>query len=263
MVKFKLHSFYPPGNNAQSLNALYNFPQNSHFSNQTMLKAFPYQASPRFGHAAIDYNQKLYIWGGHTQKLPFSPATKLTSCVDVYDLQTCTWKEEMCSGHAPLCHDGCAYVRDGDLLFVFGGWNGDMFYNSLHQLNLRKLEWKDVKLSKSGNVPSRKARAGMVKCSENLILFGGFGAIAIAQDPSLPQQKSIHEIEGLTNELHLFNISSCKYCLMSSNVLSSAVRIFNVASHLLLKIVIKPNQLLHAIHLLVSADPFSYFRHQS
>lgn len=184
-----------------------------------MLPAFPYQAVPRFGHVAIDYNQKVYLWGGHTQKLPYSTNTaKVVPSVDVFDHLTGTWKKEMCTGQPPPHLDGCAYIKDGDVLYVFGGWNGDLFYNCLHQLNLWRLEWKDVKLSKGGCIPSRKARAGMAKCGENLILFGGFGAIA---DPSTSQQKSAHEIEGLTNELHLFSIPNCKFhliCyLLSSN----------------------------------------------
>lgn len=176
-----------------------------------MFQAFPYQAPPRFGHIAVGNHQKVYLWGGHAQKLTFSPNTKAaTQSVDVYDLQTSTWKKEGCAGTVPLGPDGCAYAQDGDLLYVFGGWDGDQFYNTLHQLNLLTLEWREVR-HKGGSAPSRKARAGMTKCGESLVLFGGFGTIATAQDPALPQQRRAHEIEEMTNELHLFSLSNCKH----------------------------------------------------
>eukprot|EP00731_Ephydatia_muelleri_P029648 Em0021g171a len=173
-----------------------------------MFQAFPYQAPPRFGHIAVGNHQKVYLWGGHAQKLTFSPNTKAaTQSVDVYDLQTSTWKKEGCAGTVPLGPDGCAYAQDGDLLYVYGGWDGDQFYNTLHQLNLLTLEWREVR-HKGGSAPSRKARAGMTKCGESLVLFGGFGIIATAQDPALPQQRRAHEIEEMTNELHLFSLSN-------------------------------------------------------
>ena len=175
-----------------------------------MFQALPYQAPPKLGHIAVGNHQKVYLWGGHAQKLPFvTNAKAATQSVDVYDLMNHSWKKESCSGPAPLGPDGCACILDGDLLHVFGGWDGDQFYNTLHQLNLSTLEWREVR-HKGDSTPSRKARAGMTKCGKSLLLFGGFGAIATAQDHTLPQQRRAHEIEGMTNELHLFSLSNCK-----------------------------------------------------
>lgn len=169
-----------------------------------MQQSFPYQASPRFGHVAVDHDQKVYFWGGHTQTLPSAANNKGVFSMDVYDLLTCTWKRELCTGPAPLGLDGCSYIKNGDVLYVYGGWNGDMFFRTLHQLDLWKLEWKEVRTNGSC-APSRKARAGMAKWDGNLILFGGFGAIAN------PLEKG-PEMEGMTNELHLFNMSNSTWC---------------------------------------------------
>ena len=86
---------------------------------------------------------------------------------------------------------------------MFGGFDGSVDLNSLHQLDTQSWTWSE--LTKSG--PMRKAGCGMIAFDRNLLLFGGYG---LPSGPTQPGAKFINDSKytyhrGWTNELHLFD----------------------------------------------------------
>ena len=71
-----------------------------------LLSAERYEPPPRLGHATASVGHKVYLWGGWQKGLPSehtSPEkTRMTSVVNVFDLQTGEWDELPTSGTPPL-----------------------------------------------------------------------------------------------------------------------------------------------------------------
>lgn len=77
----------------------------------------------------------------------------------------------------------------GTSLYSFGGYDGKAYSNSLYQLDLHTLEWKELVVRNPSSGPQRKCGSRMVSYGDNqLIVFAGKGD------------------SGFTNEVHIFNI---------------------------------------------------------
>lgn len=100
----------------------------------------------------------------------FSESTnELASYVHSFDLSQRCWAKQPCSGPLPLGLCGAACASAGHLLYVYGGFDGSEYHDSLHQLDTKSLKW--TQLSSSG--PMKKDACGMVVYGRKLILFGG------------------------------------------------------------------------------------------
>ena len=128
--------------------------------------------------------------------LTLSP--QLACSVEVFDPRTETWVTNTTRGtppkglynsayalhgqsiHLPVC-TVCVRVcfyHTGSMLYVYGGWDGQKAYNSLHQLNLANFEWSEVKVENPDQAPTEMSGCGLVAYgNRKLVLFGGYGVI--------------------------------------------------------------------------------------
>ena len=163
-------------------------------------------------------------WGGMQSTLPevhtSEQKTRLTSLIEVFDLETGRWSQESTVGPPPLGvrgHAGAVIETD---VFNFGGFCGHDWcrHNSLHCLDTINHVWRLVEPSNPSRAPMRKSRCGMVSFSENgqnlLFVFGGTGLLGSANQEKatyIPWKKNPDW--GWTNEVHIFNFATglCRY----------------------------------------------------
>ena len=107
-------------------------------------------------------------------------------------------------GAPPQGFVACAYTLIGSVLYIFGGSDGQSYYNDIYQIQLNKiLEWKKCNVRNPKEAPMKKRSTGMVARktkdgSDELVVFGGYGAPRADTQPG----STIHR----TNEIHTFNI---------------------------------------------------------
>ena len=107
-------------------------------------------------------------------------------------------------GAPPQGFVACAYTLIGSVLYVFGGSDGQSYYNDIYQIQLDKiLEWKKCNVRNPNKAPMKKRSTGMVARktkggSYELVVFGGYGAPRTDTQPG----STIHR----TNEIHTYNI---------------------------------------------------------
>ena len=145
-----------------------------------------YEPLSRWGHAAVAVGSKLHMWRGWS----FHKNIKeLASTVEQFDVTTEQWEQKSVYSTPPpgLCNTANAIV--GTSLYSFGGYDGKYYSNSLHQLDLHTLQWKDLVIQNPSSGPQRKVGSRMVSYGYNqLIIFAGKGD------------------SGCTNEVHIFKL---------------------------------------------------------
>ena len=178
-----------------------------------------YQPTPRWGHSAASINGKLYIWGGCMENLPkvhsSTEKTQMLSAVEVFDPQTLLWERKPTTGNPPLGTYWNAYTTQGKYLYTFGGYcgHGKCYHNSVHQLDVNNLQWRERVAVNPGDAPMKKWQCGMVSCSlgedeDYLCVFGGWGILS--QTHKNMKHEFVADRANLgcvwSNELHLFNL---------------------------------------------------------
>ena len=167
-----------------------------------------YEPLSRWGHAAVAAGSKLHVWRGWT-----GSARKLkavASTVEQFDVTTEQWKQKSIYNTPPpgLCNTANTVV--GTSLYSFGGYDGRNPSNSLHQLDLHTLEWKDVVVQNPSSGPQKKFGCRMVSYRDNqLIIFAGS-----MEDPRC------------TNEVHVFNLNKGEPSWSQNNDMSYPESLF-------------------------------------
>lgn len=160
-----------------------------------------YHPQSRYGHVAIGYKHKVFVWGGRTKTCSPSDKSKL----DSFDLRTELWVQLDVIGNPPRGLIHCASASEGPSAYVYGGGDGEMDHDTLHRLHLDELAWTRVPCEGT-NSPGRKNGARMVLWNERLVLFGGYGDLPPSTDQPVVDDASKNR--GLNNELHLCTISA-------------------------------------------------------
>ena len=159
--------------------------------------------SPRFGHVSAVVGGKLYVWGGHTKDFT-ERKRELASTVHCYDSLLETWTANTCSGDPPpgLYLGACATA--GHHVYVYGGYDGVSYHNSLHQLDTRTLTWREL-----SRAHTKKIGCRMVAHDKKLILFGGRGIPSGLTQPGAEFVVGERHSDGrgLTNELYTFDLT--------------------------------------------------------
>lgn len=158
------------------------------------------EPSPRYLHSAVQVQENTYLWGGLTQEISDSSRRE----VNIFDSHTEIWKEQSTTGVPPLGrYYGSSAMVCGDL-YYFGGRDGKNFYNSVHKLELKTLEWKEIVKSNPASGPG----CGMVAYQQQLAVIGGCIRV-----PKAPLQSGAEFIVsdiypwcGYTNQFHLLSI---------------------------------------------------------
>ncbi|XP_018336190.1 kelch domain-containing protein 3-like [Agrilus planipennis] len=90
----------------------------------------------RYGHTAVVYKDKVYIWGGRNDR---------SSCSNLFCFNTTwhCWTATKTSGDIPLARDGHTAVVWKNYMYIFGGFEeeSDSFTNAVFSLNLETMRW--------------------------------------------------------------------------------------------------------------------------
>lgn len=92
---------------------------------------------------------------------------------------------------------------------MYGGWDGQCAYDTLHELNLTTMTWKELIASNPSENPMKMSGCAMVPYGDHkLVLFGGYGAPSESQQPGSTffRRHGISDKKGWTNELRVFDL---------------------------------------------------------
>ncbi|KAJ9595231.1 hypothetical protein L9F63_013468 [Diploptera punctata] len=129
------------------------------------ISCVPYQ---RYGHTAVAYGDKIYIWGGRNDEA----ACNILFCFDTNTLQ---WSCPNVSGMVPGARDGHSACIISGCMYVFGGFEEeiDRFSQDVHVLNFRTMHWSYV--CTLGEPPSYRDFHSATALGDRMYIFGGRG----------------------------------------------------------------------------------------
>ena len=123
--------------------------------------------SPRYGHTAVLAGSRIIVFGGKGQK------GNIFRDLHALDPVTMTWYQGPEGGGAPSARlDHSANLVGGTKMFVFGGWNGEKFFNDVFILDLEIMAWTKPKTS--GPAPCPRKGHCSILIGTNLVIHGGF-----------------------------------------------------------------------------------------
>jgi len=120
----------------------------------------------RYGHTAVLAGSRIIIFGGKGQKTIFRDLHAL-------DPVTMTWYQGPEGGGAPSARfDHSSNLVGGTKMIVFGGWNGNDFFNDVFVLDLEIMAWS--KPTTTGPAPCPRKGHCSILIGTNLVVHGGF-----------------------------------------------------------------------------------------
>lgn len=154
------------------------------------------ESEPRFGHSAVEYKQKLFIFGGGTD---FNQVHKLREClngVKIFIPETKEFNNLKCYGSYIATRKQHCFALVGKHMFIQGGLNQkNNLLNDAAILNLEKNEWKLLNIRGNGPgfcgfhtavtvlAPQNQPASSIFKVAKSkklgysgIYVFGGLGA---------------------------------------------------------------------------------------
>lgn len=143
------------------------------------------QPTPRYGHAALVYDNAMYIFGGsdsHYDRESMSSRSsseygRLDSGRHVNDmhsfnLETNSWSLIRTSGEVPYPREGASMIVYKQSCLLFGGYDHDLGYlNDVHVFNFETHVWSS--LETKGTAPTGCHHPLVSLHNDSLIVFGG------------------------------------------------------------------------------------------
>ena len=150
--------------------------------------------------------------------------TRMTSVIEIFDLETGKWTQESTLGQPPLGIRGQSSTTIGEEIYYFGGFCGHDWcrHNTLHCLDTTNRVWRMLEPHKISKGPMKKSRCGMVGFTENgkeyICVFGGTGLLNSANQPHatyIPWKENPNW--GWTNEFHTFSFETGQCLILFSS----------------------------------------------
>lgn len=145
----------------------YPVPNLSYAEYQQSDHSIPFQ---RYGHTAVAYGKKIYVWGGRNEE---------NACNQVYifDTESLTWTRPKASGMVPAARDGHTACVINHRMYIFGGFEEeiDRFSNDVYYLDLATLKWHYVMTS--GEVAKYRDFHSASAIGTRMYVFGGRGDV--------------------------------------------------------------------------------------
>ncbi|XP_075224636.1 kelch domain-containing protein 3 [Lycorma delicatula] len=129
----------------------------------------PYQ---RYGHTAVVYKDKIYIWGGRND----GAADNILYC---FDPETNLWSCPKTTGIIPGARDGhsacVVHTNNADVMYIFGGFEEgiDRFSQEVYSLDFNTMRWTYL-ITKS-EPPSYRDFHSATAIGTRMYIFGGRG----------------------------------------------------------------------------------------
>lgn len=183
----------------------------------------PYEPMPRLWHTSTLTGQNILVQGGLTKEYTKEIKQSLASIVETFDTKKKLWQMKEVSGikPAPGVRSAASAAVSKDL-FLFGGFDGTTFYNSMHWLEDAS-EWFELcPQNKIEEFPMAKSGAKMVVINDSLVVFAGYGiphgthpdstqSVIIQRGSSFIEDTRYDGGAGWTNELHVYNLKKGTY----------------------------------------------------
>jgi len=130
---------------------------------------------PRLCHTTVVFNNHLHVFGGHNTEDGSQRFSEVKSDFFTYDLTKNTWeKRSVLNMQSKTEHTA---VVSQENLYLFGGYSGHQFSNSMYVLNLAKEPLQCSLVKSSGDVPTgRSAHIGAVY-DKRFYIFGGWDGL--------------------------------------------------------------------------------------
>ena len=141
--------------------------------------------------------------------------------VEVFNCNLCQWTQRGTTGTLPPPLEGSACTCIGRLLYLFGGWTGRRFSNSVYELRVTTSRWRELRPVNPEEGPMPKSGCGIISTSATtLCMIGGYGVPYGSLQPGskFVQDKLSKNGEGWSNEIHSFDIPSGNYTLIIVSV---------------------------------------------
>ncbi|XP_072939267.1 kelch domain-containing protein 3 [Epargyreus clarus] len=147
----------------------------------------------RYGHSAVSYGDKVYMWGGRNNAV----ACDTLSCFDSEKLE---WSNPKVTGSIPHAKDGHSACIVKNKMYIFGGFEylTDQYSQEVHCLDLETMVWSYVR--PKGNAPSHRDFHTAVAVDDRMYIFGGRGDLNSPynshEEVYCPQ---VHFLDTITN----------------------------------------------------------------
>ncbi|CAD8133827.1 unnamed protein product [Paramecium octaurelia] len=142
---------------------------------------------PLDNYCATVYNDQLIIFGGFYTADTFKHSNDLYS----FNFKLNSWiKLNKSKGRQPSPRDGSSIAIHDQILYMFGGKNGDLRYNDLWKFDFSKQEWHFIPVNSLSDIPMTRSGHSLISYQNELVLFGG-----------------IHDITWELDDLYKFQIN--------------------------------------------------------
>lgn len=122
--------------------------------------------APRYGHSAVLAGSRIIIFGGKGSK------NVVFRDLHALDPASMTWFQGPEGSGSPSSRFGhTANLVDGSKMVVFGGWNGEDYFNDVFTLDLEAMAWSQPKCT--GPIPCPRQGHTTIQIANNLLIFGG------------------------------------------------------------------------------------------
>ncbi|AEE82410.1 Met-10+ like family protein / kelch repeat-containing protein [Arabidopsis thaliana] len=143
--------------------------------------------SARLGHTASMVGDFMFVIGGRADPL------NILNDVWRLDISTGEWSSQRCVGSEFPPRHRHAAASVGTKVYIFGGLYNDKIVSSMHILDTKDLQWKEVE--QQGQWPCARHSHAMVAYGSQSFMFGGYNG------------------ENVLNDLYSFDVQSCSWKL--------------------------------------------------
>ena len=137
------------------------------------------QPNPRTIHVGTSYkNQILIFGGGQSGKTPVEDQK-----VYIFNSSSKKWIALNVNGKVPASRHGHIMVNfNEELIFLHGGMQNENLFDDLYSLNLKTMNWSEIKPDATTARPCSRAAHGGIIINKKLFIFGGINAEGVALD---------------------------------------------------------------------------------
>lgn len=131
----------------------------------------------RLCHTGVVHNDKMYVFGGHITQPASEYFHTVKQDLQAYDFATREWSLVSEEGSRRTEHTA---VVEGDCMYVFGGYSGVGYENSVMVFDFTNNTWS--KMDCNGEVPSPRSAHTAVMVGKSMFVFGGWNGTQCMND---------------------------------------------------------------------------------
>ncbi len=156
---------------------------------------------------------KFFIYRGILESFEADPPYPRASHVDVFAMRLAKWSAVQTTGQHPPSLWGFACVAIGHRIYYFGGSDGTLYSNALHEFDSIASHWRALDSANPDAAPMAKRDSAIIAVDdETLCTLGGFG-MPNGRPPAgfrFVRSSARSDGRGHTNEIHLYSLRLSK-----------------------------------------------------